>query len=109
VVSVRAAGGRCDASRSAPPTTQSSSGSTSATATSALRRELRCSGSSLDAKYPTVNDETEALLRRCFPENRVGRVLLDRGSTVVLYVYNRHLSCLFPQAGPGKKHERAIV
>ena len=64
---------------------------------------------SLDAKYPTVNNETEALLRRCFPENRVGRVLLDRGSTVVLHVYSRHLACLFPQAGPGKKHARPIV
>ena len=74
--------------------------------TSARTQMLRLS---LDAKYPTVNDETEALPRRCFPENRVGRVLFDRGSTVVLYVYNRHLSCLFPQAGPGKKHERAIV
>jgi hypothetical protein len=64
---------------------------------------------SLDAKYPTVNDEAEALLRRCLPDNRVGRVVLDRGSTVVLHVYSRHLSCLFPQAGPGKKHERAIA
>jgi transposase-like protein len=64
---------------------------------------------SLDAKYPTMNDEIEALLRRCFPDNRVGRTLFDGGSTVVLHVYSRHLSCLFPQAGPGKKHERAIV
>ena len=64
---------------------------------------------SLDAKYPNVNDEIDALLGRCFPDNRVGRVLLDGGSTVVLHVYNSHLSCLFPQAGPGKKHERAIA
>ena len=64
---------------------------------------------SLDAKYPTVNDEIDALLRRCFPDNRVGRVLFDGGSTVVLHVYSRHLACLFPQAGPGKKHERAIA
>jgi hypothetical protein len=64
---------------------------------------------SLDAKYPTVNDETEALLTRCFPENRVGRVVFDDASTVVLHVYSRHLACLFPQAGPGKKHARAIV
>ena len=73
--------------------------------TSARTQMLRLS---LDAKYPTVNDETEALLRRCFPDNRVGRVLLDQGSTVVLYVYSRHLECLFPQAGPGKKHARSI-
>ena len=64
---------------------------------------------SLDAKYPRMNDEIEALLRRCFPANRVGRVLLDAGSTVVLHVYSSHLSCLFPQTGPGKKHERAIA
>jgi hypothetical protein len=64
---------------------------------------------SLDAKYPNINDETEALLRRCFPQNRVGRVILGGGSTVVLHVYSSHLSCLFPQHGPGKKHERAIL
>jgi Homeodomain-like domain-containing protein len=52
---------------------------------------------SLDASYPTMNDEIEALLRRCFPDNRVGRVLFDAGSTVVLHVYSSHLSCLFPQ------------
>jgi hypothetical protein len=63
---------------------------------------------SLDAKYPNSNDEIEALLRRSFPVNRVGRLLCDHGSTVVLYVYSSHLSCLFPQAGTGKKHERRI-
>jgi hypothetical protein len=64
---------------------------------------------SLDAKYPNINDEIDALLRRCFPGNRVGRVISDGGSTVVLHVYSSHLSCLFPQAGQGKKHRRAIV
>jgi hypothetical protein len=63
---------------------------------------------SLDAKYPTIVAEAEALLRRVFPECRVGRVVADGGSTVVLWVYHRHLSCLFPQHGPGKKHHRAI-
>jgi hypothetical protein len=63
---------------------------------------------SLDARYPTVVAESEALLRRGFPECRVGRVVADRGSAVMLWVYHRHLSCLFPQHGPGKKHERPI-
>ena len=63
---------------------------------------------SLDARYPTIVAESEALLRRVFPECRVGRVVADGGSTVVLWVYHRHLSCLFPQHGPGKKHERPI-
>jgi len=64
---------------------------------------------SLDARYPGIAGDSEALLRRCFPSNRVGRLAADGGATVVLWVYSRHLSCLFPQHGPGKKHERAIV
>ena len=52
--------------------------------------------------------DAEALLSRVFPECRVGRVVADGGSTVVLWVYHRHLSCLFPQHGPGKKHQRPI-
>jgi hypothetical protein len=52
--------------------------------------------------------ESEALLRRVFPECRVGPVVADGGSTIVLWVYHGHLSCLFPQHGPGKKHERPI-
>jgi hypothetical protein len=63
---------------------------------------------SLDAKYPRIIAEAEALLRRVFPACQVGRVVADRGSTVVLWVYHRHLACLFPQHGPGKKHERPM-
>jgi hypothetical protein len=63
---------------------------------------------SLDSKYPAMIAEIAALLRRCFPCNRVGRVRADGGSTTVLSVYHQHLACLFPQHGPGKKHERAI-
>jgi hypothetical protein len=63
----------------------------------------------LDARYPVVVDETEALLRRCFPANRVGRLSRHAGAMVVVWTYNRHLSCLFPQHGAGKKHERPIV
>jgi hypothetical protein len=62
----------------------------------------------LDAAHPNIVAETDALLRRVFPENQVGRVVADGGHTVVLHVYNSHLSCLFPQAGPGKKHDRRL-
>jgi hypothetical protein len=64
---------------------------------------------SLDAKYAVMNAEIEALLGRCFPENRVGHLLVDRKNTLVVWVYNSHLTCLFPQAGPGRKHERRIA
>lgn len=30
------------------------------------------------------------------------------GTNVIPHVYHAHLSCLFPQDGPGKKHERPI-
>jgi hypothetical protein len=63
---------------------------------------------SLDARYPGIVADAEALLARCFPHNRVGRVVADGGATVVPNVYHAHLTCLFPQAGPGKKHERRI-
>jgi hypothetical protein len=63
----------------------------------------------LDAKHVAIVDETEALLRRCFPRNRVARVHRPGQRMVVLYLYNAHLSCLLPQHGPGKKHERPIV
>lgn len=63
---------------------------------------------SLDASYPGIVDDTAALLERCFPANRIGRVRADAGATVVVGVYHRHLQCLFPQHGPGKKHDRPI-
>ena len=62
----------------------------------------------LDARYRTVVDDAEALLRRSFPVNRVGRTSRHEGSMVILCVYHSHLGCLFPQTGPGKKHERLI-
>ena len=63
----------------------------------------------LDSKYATVVDEAEALLRRCFPHNPVGRALVHDGSEAILFVHSGHLSCLFPQHGPGKKHDRPIA
>jgi hypothetical protein len=62
----------------------------------------------LDARYPTIVTDAEALLQRCFPGNRVGQVVSHRGAMVVLRVHHRHASCLLPQHGPGKKHDRPI-
>jgi len=62
----------------------------------------------LDAAHPRVVAESEALLRHVFAGNRVGRFTAHEGRMVVLYVYSSHLSCLFPQHGAGKKHERHI-
>lgn len=61
-----------------------------------------------DAKYPQLITDADALLRRCFPQARTGRVSVHEGRMIVLYVYSSHLACLFPQHGPGKKHERSV-
>jgi hypothetical protein len=63
----------------------------------------------LDSKYTTVVDEAEALLRRCFPHNPVGRAFVENGAEEILFVHSGHLTCLFPQHGSGKKHDRPIV
>lgn len=62
----------------------------------------------LDSKYRGIIDDARALLERCFPANSVGVVVRDKGGYVDVSVYSSHLSCLFPQHGPGKKHERRL-
>jgi hypothetical protein len=64
---------------------------------------------SLDSKYELIVDEAEALLERRFPDNRVGRQLMYGGRMTVLSLYSKHLLCLFPQHGPGPKHEREMT
>jgi hypothetical protein len=61
----------------------------------------------LDRRYPGIVCDTEALLGRCFPENNVATV--SAPGCVHVSVYSAHLSCLFPQHGPGKKHDRSII
>jgi hypothetical protein len=52
--------------------------------------------------------ESSALLARCFPNNAVNPLYRHDGAMTVLSLYSVHLPCLFPQHGPGKKHQRAI-
>lgn len=63
----------------------------------------------LDTAYPAIIEETRWLLDRCFAANEVSGCRSRKGTTTILSVYSRHLPCLFPQHGPGKKHLRPIV
>ena len=64
---------------------------------------------SLDAGYPAIVAEARRTLEHLLPENRVSHHLAGpRRTSSVLCVYSRHLPCLFPQHGPGKKHGRPI-
>jgi len=62
----------------------------------------------LDARYPGIVDACAAAMAEIVPQNRVGRVIQE-GSWVEAAAYSRQWPCLFPQAGPGKKHLRRII
>ncbi|MEU7663288.1 hypothetical protein [Streptomyces lincolnensis] len=57
--------------------------------------------------WPGLMDDCEQAMRAVFPNNSVCRVRRTGCSNVK--VYSKHLHCLFPQHGPGKKHERTIA
>ncbi|WP_367323906.1 helix-turn-helix domain-containing protein [Streptomyces sp. HUAS ZL42] len=57
--------------------------------------------------WPGLMDDCEQSMRAVFPENSVCRVRKVGCRNVK--VYSKHLHCLFPQHGPGKKHERSIT
>lgn len=63
---------------------------------------IACSNS-----WPGLIDAAEATVRAVLPHNKVCRVR----STGCTYVksYSKHLPCLFPQHGAGKKHDRSIA
>ncbi|MEU3728746.1 helix-turn-helix domain-containing protein [Streptomyces sp. NPDC033538] len=57
--------------------------------------------------WPGLIDDCEQAMRAVFPSNSVCRVRKIGCHNVK--VYSKHMHCLFPQHGPGKKHERRIV
>ncbi|MCX5179933.1 helix-turn-helix domain-containing protein [Streptomyces virginiae] len=61
----------------------------------------------LDNAWPGIQDEAEAALHAVFPHNATCRVRTAGAQNIK--VYFKHLPCLFPQHGPGRKHERRIV
>jgi hypothetical protein len=70
----------------------------------------------LDVRYPGIIDACEAAIQRLRPENKVARQWRSGGyansslsSNIELSAYSRSWPCLFPQHGPGRKHERPIV
>lgn len=56
--------------------------------------------------YPRIRDECTAAIRAVMPERAVN--LVRREGSSDLYCYSKHWPCLFPQHGPGRKHQRRI-
>ncbi|RLV08258.1 hypothetical protein CTZ27_05390 [Streptomyces griseocarneus] len=57
--------------------------------------------------WPGLMDDCEKAMRAVLPDNSVCRVR-SKGCHNVK-IYSKHLWCLFPQHGPGKKHNRRIA
>jgi hypothetical protein len=62
---------------------------------------------SCDVAYPTIVGDIEQLITQIKPGARVHRV--HAPGTVVVQAHWKHWPCLFPQHGPGRKHERPII
>lgn len=70
---------------------------------------------SLDLRYPDIVSGCAAAIREIVPGNRVvlqhqfsSYAPRDEPSSVEVSAYSKSWPCLFPQHGPGRKHERHI-
>jgi len=57
--------------------------------------------------WPKLMDACEQAMRAVFPDNKTCRV--RRTGCTNVKVCSKHLWCMFPQHGEGKKHERPII
>jgi hypothetical protein len=64
-------------------------------------------GITLDEQYPGVIDECAAAMEAIMPGQTAHR-LPRQTRCIEVSMYSRHWPCLFPQHGPGRKHERDI-
>jgi len=69
----------------------------------ALRLEISC-----DTAYPKLIDEAAASIAAVLPV-RVNRQPRKGSNCVNVTATSVHWACLFPQRGPGRKHERRIA
>lgn len=60
-----------------------------------------------DRSYPDINERLIALMARVKPGGRPHTRLVP--GAVITTISWKHLPCLFPQLGPGRKHERTIA
>lgn len=60
-----------------------------------------------DARYPALNERVQELMRLVKPRARPH--LRARSGCVIISVGWKHWPCLFPQHGPGRKHERSLT
>jgi hypothetical protein len=59
------------------------------------------------ARYPELIRQCELAMAEVLP-NKVGRIRKTNEGCWEVYSFSEHWPCLFPQHGPGRKHERRI-
>jgi hypothetical protein len=59
------------------------------------------------ARYPELIRQCELAMAEVLP-NKVGRIRKTNEGCWEVYSFSKHWPCLFPQHGPGRKHERRI-
>ncbi|MFC9390781.1 helix-turn-helix domain-containing protein [Streptomyces venezuelae] len=57
--------------------------------------------------WPGLINACVRAMQAVLPGNHASKV--QRQGCIEVKIYSKHLACLFPQHGPGKKHERPIV
>lgn len=62
----------------------------------------------LDSKYPGIVRECAQAMGRVMPSSKVGVLRHKHQNSVEVGSFSRAWPCLFPQHGPGKKHDRRI-
>jgi hypothetical protein len=62
----------------------------------------------LDMKYPGIVAECAAAMQAVVPWNKVHCQMTPK-NYVEVHAYSKSWPCLFPQHGPGRKHERKIA
>lgn len=62
----------------------------------------------LDSRYPLIVEAVAEAMESVLPGQRAWRGLHPTHAMVTVAMYSKQWPCLFPQHGPGRKHERPI-
>jgi hypothetical protein len=75
---------------------------------SSHRRQVFRLRVTLDTRYPGIVSECAAAMAAVLPSSKVGVLAHRHQNSVEVSSFSRAWPCLFPQHGPGKKHQRKI-
>lgn len=62
----------------------------------------------MDSRYVGIIQSARRAMDVVRPESRASVIRVSGAQMVVIQSYSKHWPCLFPQHGPGRKHERPI-